>query len=32
MACHQDNMNNKQGNKVEVKVVFKSDSVQSDAI
>ena len=24
MECDQDNMNNKQGNKVEVKVVFKS--------
>lgn len=26
MACDQDNMNNKQGNKVE-RVVFKSDNI-----
>lgn len=32
MACDRDNMNNKQGNEVEAKVIFKSDSMQSAAI
>lgn len=31
MACDEDKMNNKQRNKVEVKVVFKSESIQAAA-